>query len=86
MDEEKQIEDLRNEIIELKSKVEALQGENDALKSDNDAKKQRIESLLDTNSKLYLKVSTPVEETETPETTQQDLIDNLVKEFAKHIK
>ena len=86
MDEEKQIEDLRNEIVELKSQLEALKGENDSLKADNDAKKQRIESLVDTNSKLYLKGSTKVEDTETPEPTQQDLIDNLVKEFAKHIK
>lgn len=86
MDDEKNIEDLRNQIVELQSQLETLKGENDSLKADNDAKKQRIDSLLETNSKLYLKVSTPVEETETPEPTQQDLIDNLVNEFAKHIK
>lgn len=86
MDDNKQIEDLRNEIIELKSQLEAVTGERDALKSENDAQKQRIDSLLDTNSKLYLKVSTPVEDTETPEPTQQDLINSIVEQLANSIK
>lgn len=77
------IEDLRARILELEETNEALKGENESLKAENTKSKERIDSLVETNSKLYLKVSTKIEETDT---SKKDPFEDILNELKNNIK
>ena len=71
------IEELRARVVELEAEKEALTGERDALKNDIKAKDERINSLIDSNSKLFQKVTTKVEIEEPKKTLSYE--ENIAK-------
>lgn len=76
------LEQARTLILELQDKVRDLEGERDALKSDNAAKDEKIDTLRNENSRLYMRCTTRVEnqEAEKPK-TQDDLINELCEKW-----
>lgn len=76
-----EIEELRGKYADLQEAYTALESEIASLKKNDVAKTEKINELQQLNQKLFLKVSTPLVNNDTPPRTPDDERADIINSF-----